>query len=85
MNPNSILFMWWLDKNKPEDLKAVEGRGRREPEWPMWANGLMGRSMVGYYAGSGDKRILKTLETAYSGNRDWVRLGLGDVQSLARV
>jgi uncharacterized protein len=75
MNPNSILFMWWLDKNKPEDLQAVEGRGKREPEWPMWANGLIGRSLVGYYAGSGDKQILKTLETAYSGNRDWVGLG----------
>ena len=67
--------MWWLDKNKPEDLKAVEGRGLREPEWPMWVNGLLGRAMVGYYAGSGDKRILKTLETAYSGSRDWVGLG----------
>jgi uncharacterized protein len=75
MNPNSILFMWWLDKNKREDLDAVEGRGKREPEWPMWANGLMGRSLVGYYAGSGDHRVLKTLETAYGGNRDWLRLG----------
>jgi uncharacterized protein len=77
MTPNSILFLWWLDRNKPADLKAVEGRGLREPEWPMWVNGLLGRAMVGYYAGSGDKRILKTLETAYGGNADWVRLGWG--------
>lgn len=75
MTPDSIVFMWWLNKTKPEDLDAVEGRGKREPEWPMWANGLLGRAMVGYYAGSGDERILKTLETAYSGQRDWVRLG----------
>jgi hypothetical protein len=77
MNPESIAFMWWLNKNKPDDLKAVEGRGLREPEWPMWVNGLMGRAMVGYYAGAGDKRILRTLETAYSGSRDWAGLGWG--------
>ncbi|MGA7698541.1 MAG: beta-L-arabinofuranosidase domain-containing protein [Thermoguttaceae bacterium] len=75
MTPNSILFMWWLDKNKPEDINAVYGKGKREEEWPIWANGLMGRSLVGYYAGSRDPRILKALETAYSSNRDWVRLG----------
>ena len=28
----------------------------------MWSNGLIGRSMAAYYAGSGDNRILKTLE-----------------------
>lgn len=41
----------------------------------MWANGLLGRAMAGYYAGSGDKRVLRALETAYSGDRDWVGLG----------
>ena len=30
MTPNSILFMWWLDKNKPEDINAVYGKGKRE-------------------------------------------------------
>ena len=72
MNPDSIVFIWWLNKNKPEDLKAVYGKGKREPEWPIWANGLFGRAMAGYYAGSGDQRILKTLETAYSGSRCWM-------------
>lgn len=76
MNDHSIAFMWWLDKNKPEDLKIVEGRGLREPETPMWYNGLMGRVMAGYYAATGDDRILKTMETAYSGSRDWVGLGV---------
>ena len=74
MNPNSILFMWWLDKNKPEDLKAVYGKGKREEEWPIWANGLFGRAMAGYYAGSEDQRILKALEAAYSGSRCWTGL-----------
>jgi hypothetical protein len=76
MNDHSIAFMWWLDKNKPHDLKIVEGRGLREPETPMWYNGLMGRSMAGYYAATGEDRILKTMETAYSGSRDWVGLGV---------
>ena len=75
MNPDGIVFMWWLNKNRPEDMKAAEGRGQREPEWPMWANGLLGRAMAGYYAGSADNRVLKALETAYSGSRDWVGLG----------
>jgi uncharacterized protein len=76
MNPDGISFLWWLNKNKPEDIKAMNGKGLREPEYPLWFNGLMGRVMAGYYAGSGDDRILKTLEKGYSGNPDWVRLGL---------
>ena len=77
MNANGILFMWWLNKNNVDDVKAAEGRDRpgEEAEWPMWANGLLGRALAGYYAGSGDKRVLQALETAYSGNRDWVGLG----------
>ena len=86
MNPNSIVFMWWLNKNKPEDLKAVEGRGHcGSRNGRCGPTGLMGRSLAGYYAGSGDNRILKTLETAYSGNPRLGRLGLVDVESLARV
>jgi hypothetical protein len=76
MNPNGILFMWWLDKNKPEDVEAaIRHAGGEANAWPIWANGLLGRTLVGYYAGSGDHRVLKALETAYSGNRDWVGLG----------
>lgn len=77
MNPNGILFMWWLDKRNEADVKAAEGRNRRgeEAEWPMWANGLFGRAIAGYYAGSRDPRVLKAMETAYSGDRAWVGLG----------
>ncbi len=77
MNANSILFLWWLNKNSDGDVKAAEGIGRpgEEAEWPMWANGLLGRALAGYYAGSGDQRVLRALETAYSGDRDWVGLG----------
>ncbi len=76
MHKNSILFMWWLDKTKPEDLEAVtRNAGGEANAWPLWANGLWGRTLVGYYAGTGDHRVLKTLETAYSGTRNWVGAG----------
>ena len=71
MNPDSILFLWWLDRNKPEDKSSSVV----SDAWPMWANGLLGRALAGYYAGSADERVLKTLEAGYSGNRDWMRLG----------
>jgi len=77
MNPNGILFMWWLNKTSADDVKAAEGRDRpgEEGEWPMWANGLLGRALAGYYAGSRDPRAVQALETAYSGDRGWVGLG----------
>jgi uncharacterized protein len=73
MHPDSILFLWWLNKKRPEDVKSIEC----DSAWPMWACGLLGRSLVAYYAGSGDKRVLQTLEAAYGGDGDWARLGWG--------
>jgi hypothetical protein len=66
-NADGLLFLWWLNKNNPADRKAVAAALEG---WPLWACGLLGRAMVGYYAGSGDQHILKTLETAYSSDRD---------------
>jgi len=71
MNENSILFLWWLNKNNPEDLKAAQGVNYGEPEWPIWASGLLGRALAGYYAGSGDPRALRALESAYSDSNVW--------------
>ena len=51
MNPNGILFLWWLNENNPADVKAITCDGG----WPIWASGL-GRALAAYYAGSGDKR-----------------------------
>lgn len=70
MNPKGILFLWWLDKNNPDDQKAITCDGG----WPIWASGLLGRAMAAYYAGSGDKRVLEALEAGYSNDRNWVRL-----------
>ncbi len=75
MNERSILFYWWLDRANDEDVKAAEGRYMSESEWPMWAAGLLGRALVRQYAATGDARVLKALDTAYGGNRDWVKLG----------
>jgi hypothetical protein len=72
-NAKSIEFLWWLDRNNANDVKSVGIDGG----WPMWACGLLGRAMAGYYAGSKDPRVLKTLETAYSGNHDFIRMGWG--------
>jgi hypothetical protein len=75
MNERSILFYWWLDRTNAEDVKAAEGRYMSEPEWPMWAAGLLGRALVRQYAATGDARVLKALDTAYAGNPEWVKLG----------
>ena len=82
MNSNSILFMWWLNRNNPDDLHSARGDTKfplpaETIEWPFWASGLLGRSLVGYYAGSKDKHVLQALETAYGGDPDWLRMGWG--------
>ncbi len=74
MNDNGILFLWWLNKNNPEDLKATEGKNYGEPEWPIWASGLLGRALAGYYASSGDERALRGLESAYSNGTGWATM-----------
>jgi len=78
INPNGIFFLWWLNKNNPEDHKAVASA---LDGWPIWACGLLGRAMTGYYAGSGDKHILKALETAYSADADGLRSITGSMSN----
>lgn len=78
MNPNGIFFLWWLNKNNPEDHKAIASA---LDGWPIWACGLLGRAMTGYYAGSGDKHILKALEMAYSADTDGLRSITGSMSN----
>ncbi|MHB8863741.1 MAG: beta-L-arabinofuranosidase domain-containing protein [Pirellulaceae bacterium] len=79
MNTDGLLFLWWLDRADPEDRKAVvaalEG-------WPLWACGLLGRAMSGFYAGTGDQRILETLEKAYAPDPDSLRSITGSLSNL---
>lgn len=75
MNENGIQFYWWLNQNNPEELKAVLGKDMREPEWPIYAGGLLGRALTTYYAGSKDPQVLKALEMAYAGDPEWITMG----------
>jgi len=70
MNTNGLLFLWWLDRNSPADRKAVTAALEG---WPLWACGLLGRALTGFYAGSGDKHILEALEAAYGSDPDCLR------------
>lgn len=67
MNPDGLLFLWWLDRNNPNDRQAVDAA---LGGWPLWACGLLGRAMTGYYAGTNDPQILQALQTAYGANAD---------------
>ena len=76
MHEKSILFFWWLDRNNPDHVQAaVKAAGGEAQEWPIWANGLIGRALTAYFAASGDPRVLRALQLAYSGDPSLVRKG----------
>ncbi len=78
-NTNGLLFLWWLNKNSHDDRKAVTAA---LDGWPLWACGLLGRALTGYYAGSGDKHILDALEKAYGGDPDCLRWIPGNLSNV---
>ncbi len=41
MNTDGLLFLWWLDRNKPGDRQAVNAA---LDGWPLWACGLLTRT-----------------------------------------
>ncbi len=79
MNPNGLLFLWWLDRNNPTNRQAVNAALEG---WPLWACGLLGRAMSGYYAGTGDKHILAAMEQAYGADPDCLRSIKGNLSNL---
>jgi len=79
MNSDGLLFLWWLDKNNPDDRNAVTAA---LDGWPLWACGLLGRAMTGYYAASGDTHVLEALEKAYSGDPDCLRWISGSMSNV---
>lgn len=79
MNDNSLLFLWWLNRSNPEDRKAVIAA---LDGWPLWACGLLGRAMTGYYAATGDKHILEAMEKAYGRDRDCLRWIPGNLSNV---
>jgi len=78
MNTNGMLFLWWLDRNNSADQKAVSAA---LGGWPLWACGLLGRAMTGFYAGSGDKHILDALEKAYGPDPECLRSITGNMSN----
>jgi len=78
MNTNSLLFLWWLDRKNAADRKAVDDA---LGGWPLWACGLLGRAMSGYYAASGDEHILGALEEAYGEDPDCLRSITGNLSN----
>jgi hypothetical protein len=78
MNTNGLLFLWWLDRNNAGDRKAVTAALEG---WPLWASGLLGRAMTGFYAGSGDKHILDALVKAYAGDTNCLRWITGNLSN----
>lgn len=79
MNTNGLLFLWWLDRSRPEDRQAVTAALEG---WPLWASGLLGRAMVGYYAGSNDARTREALVKAYGSDPDCLRWITGNLSNL---
>jgi hypothetical protein len=78
MNTDGLLFLWWLDRRNPDDRKAVKAALEG---WPLWACGLLGRAMTGYYSGSGDKHVLEALEKAYGSDPDCLRSITGNMSN----
>jgi uncharacterized protein len=78
-NSDGLLFLWWLNKNSTDDRKSVAAA---LDGWPLWACGLLGRSMSGYYAGTNDQHILKSLETVYSSDPDCMHNITGNLSNL---
>jgi hypothetical protein len=78
MTDHGVLFMWWLDRNKPEDMEAaIRHAGGEANAWPIWANSLFGRALSGFYLASQDKQALRALEMAYSNDPCWTRKEAG--------
>lgn len=78
VNTNGLLFLWWLDRNNPVDRKAVDAA---LDGWPLWASGLLGRALTGFYAGSGDTHVLDALVKAYGSDPNCLRSVTGSMSN----
>lgn len=79
VNDNGILFLWWLNRDNPEDQRSVVAA---LDGWPLWACGLLGRAMTGLYAASADQDILDALTTAYGSDPDCLCSITGNISNL---
>ncbi len=59
MNPNSIAFVHWMDRNNPEHMAEVENANKG---WIVWTSGCTTRALLAYYEATGDIQALRSLE-----------------------
>ncbi|MFA6563765.1 MAG: beta-L-arabinofuranosidase domain-containing protein [Verrucomicrobiia bacterium] len=60
---NGILFLPWLDRNDPENWKALYAANEG---FPLGTSGLLGGALFQYFAATGDQHVLSALEKAYA-------------------
>ncbi|WP_165228680.1 beta-L-arabinofuranosidase domain-containing protein [Aquisphaera insulae] len=79
MNDRGFLFLWWLDRKSDSDRAALKAGG---DGWSIWASGLMGRALSGYYAGTKDPHALEAMVKAYGPDPEglrWINSNLSNV------
>ena len=66
MNAKSVLFNWWLDRDKDEERGWVY---RTPAIWQMWASGISERAVAAYLDVTGDGRAKRALAFAFDDPR----------------
>lgn len=62
MHENSLSFIWWLDRRKPEDLTSITEPKVGDRAWAFFASGIFGRTLCDYYRVTRDPKALEALE-----------------------
>ena len=62
MHENSLSFIWWLDRRKPEDLTSITEPKVGDRAWAFFASGIFGRTLCDYYRVTRDSKALEALE-----------------------
>lgn len=71
MHPNSIGFVWWLDRRDPAQVEEAFGPGA----WQYWVLGMSERVLSAWYAATGDERVKYALECAFDNETLAERMG----------
>ncbi|HNX34516.1 MAG TPA: glycoside hydrolase family 127 protein [Kiritimatiellia bacterium] len=59
MNPNSIAFVYWMDRNDPAQMDEIE---RANHGFIVGASGRTTRAVLAYWEATGDERALRALK-----------------------
>jgi len=61
VGPNTVGFIWWYDRTKPEDVKDAFDNGG----WRFWTVGMSERVLSAWYAATGDERVPRVLDNVF--------------------